>query len=107
MQCPACSNALPFYFAFSAARARKRCPACGGQFSPTVASSRKIQYLCILLSFLSGLPLGVASCYLWLIDEKPLLALLLFIAGIAAVMGLCYAYARYAIRFRINLPDLK
>ena len=56
---------------------------------------------------LCGLSLGVASCYLWLIDEKPLLALLLFVAGIAAVMGICYAYAAHAIRFRINLPDLE
>jgi len=28
MQCPACSHALPFYFAFSTAKARKHCAAC-------------------------------------------------------------------------------
>lgn len=65
----------------------------------------KIQKMSVIFSFVSGIPLGIACSYIWLVILQPLLALFVFFVGIAGVIGTSYFYARSHIRFRPHLPD--
>lgn len=105
MDCPGCSKQLPFYFAFASGISRKKCPACSNSISPTRESMEKIQKMSVIFSFVSGIPLGIACCYLWLVTLQPGLAIFVFGVGIIGVMGSSYIYARSNIRFRPHLPD--
>ena len=63
----------------------------------------RIQKMSIILSFLAGIPLGVAVCYLWLVALQPVLALIVFITCIVGVMGSSYLYARTNLRLWLHL----
>lgn len=105
MHCPGCNRVLPFYYAFSSGLRKSHCPYCNSLISPTKESMEKIQKMSVILSFVSGIPLGVIVCYLWLVTLQPWLALFVFVMGILGVMGSSYIYARSNIRFRSHLPD--
>ena len=105
MRCPGCSIKLPFHFAFASKNSRKSCPSCDNILTPTNESMEKVQKMSVILSFLSGNPLGIICCYLWLVSLQPGLALVVVIAGISGVMGSSYFYAQSTIRFRPRLPE--
>ena len=105
MDCPGCRKPLPFYFAFASGPGKKHCPACNSIISPTKESMEKIQKMSVMFSFVSGIPLGIACCYLWLVALQPGLALFVFVLGIGGVIGSTYIYARANIRFRPHLSD--
>ena len=65
----------------------------------------KVQKMSVVLSFLAGIPLGIAVCYFWLVALQPTLALIVFIACIGGVLGSCYLYARSNLRFRLHLSE--
>ena len=65
----------------------------------------KIQKMSVIFSFISGIPLGITGCYLWLVALQPGLAVFVFVVGVAGVMGTSYIYARSNIRFRLHLQE--
>jgi hypothetical protein len=106
MDCPICSKPLPFYFAFTSGIEKKSCPACSSIIAATKTSMEKIRKIAGIFSFVSGIPLGIVCCYLWLVALRPGIALVVFFLGIGGVIGCSYIYARANIRFFQHLQDL-
>lgn len=108
MQCPACTESLPFYFAFSSAGKKLLCPGCLKVITPTEDSSKRIQKLSIIMSFIAGIPLGGVCSYLWLAAMQPGLAIVVLFAGTAGVVGSAYNYSASNLRFHVHrqqIPD--
>ena len=106
MNCPACTDSLPFYFAFSSGIGKKQCPACKKSLVPTSQSMGKIQKVSVILSFIAGIPLGAVCSYLWIGTLQFELAMFVFVVGIVGVIGSAYFYSKSHIEFQQTNANL-
>ena len=99
MKCPACTDPLPFYFAFSSGLGKKKCPGCKKWLVPTSQSIEQIQKISVIMSFIAGIPLGAVCSYLWIGTLQFELAMFVFVIGIIGVIGSAYIYSKSHIKF--------
>ena len=99
MNCPECFADLPFVFVYAETDSKKKCPDCNSELAPTEKSMTEIKLVAGTFSFLSAMPLGAFSLYLWF-ESQPWSMLYFLVFGTGSVISVVSLYSKMRIRFR-------